>query len=78
MAMSNQERIGKAMELLRAGLGPYVQREVQSAVASGALRMGNAFGGDHLGFVSDDLEVLTFAFRMYQDEFVVFGVAVKQ
>ena len=39
MAISNQERIGKAMELLRAGLGPYVQREVQSAVASGALRM---------------------------------------
>jgi predicted AAA+ superfamily ATPase len=27
MAMTNQERVGKAMELLRQGLGPYAERE---------------------------------------------------
>jgi hypothetical protein len=30
MAMSNQERVGKAMELLRAGLAPFVERELES------------------------------------------------
>jgi hypothetical protein len=31
MAITNQERVGKAMELLRAGLAPYVEREFKSA-----------------------------------------------
>jgi len=39
MATTNQERVGKAMELLRAGLAPFVEREVQSAVKAGAVRM---------------------------------------
>lgn len=39
MAISNQERIGKAMDLLRAGLAPYIEREVQLAVTTGVLRM---------------------------------------
>ena len=39
MAITNQERIGKAMELLRAGLAPYVEREVQDKIRSGAVRM---------------------------------------
>ena len=30
MAVTNHERVGKAMELLRAGLGPFVEREFQS------------------------------------------------
>jgi predicted AAA+ superfamily ATPase len=30
MAITNQERVGKAMELLRAGLGPFVEREFKS------------------------------------------------
>jgi hypothetical protein len=30
MAITNQERIGKAMELLRAGLAPFVAREFRS------------------------------------------------
>jgi predicted AAA+ superfamily ATPase len=33
MAISNYERVGKAMELLKAGLGPFVDREFQSAMA---------------------------------------------
>ncbi|MGH7101089.1 MAG: Swt1 family HEPN domain-containing protein [Acetobacteraceae bacterium] len=39
MAITNQERIGKAMELLRAGLAPFVEREVQAAVKAGTVRM---------------------------------------
>ncbi len=37
MAMTNHERVGKALELLRAGLGPFVEREVQHALKRGAL-----------------------------------------
>ncbi|MFG1363446.1 Swt1 family HEPN domain-containing protein [Xanthobacter versatilis] len=39
MAMTNQERVGKAMDLLRGGLAPFVEREVQSAVKAGTVRM---------------------------------------
>ncbi len=34
MAISNHERVGKGLELLKAGLGPFVEREVKSAVES--------------------------------------------
>jgi predicted AAA+ superfamily ATPase len=37
--MTNQERVGKAMDLLRVGLAPFVEREVQSAVKAGTVRM---------------------------------------
>jgi predicted AAA+ superfamily ATPase len=39
MAITNQDRVGKAMELLRAGLAPVVEREVQAAVKAGSVRM---------------------------------------
>src|SRR4029079_3559004 len=39
MAVTNQERVGKAMELLREGIAPYIQREVQEAVKAGSVRM---------------------------------------
>ena len=32
MATTNHERVGKALDLLRVGLGPFVDREVQDAV----------------------------------------------
>ena len=32
--MTNQERVGKALELLKAGLGPFVDREVKGALES--------------------------------------------
>src|SRR5690606_32705300 len=32
MAITNQERVGKALELLKAGLGPFVEREIHEAV----------------------------------------------
>ena len=41
MAITNHERVGKALDLLKQGLGPFVKREVQAAVESGAL---NAHG----------------------------------
>ncbi len=31
MALSNHERVGKALELLKGGLGPFVERELKSA-----------------------------------------------
>lgn len=34
MAMSNHERVGKALELLKAGLGPFVEREIKGAMES--------------------------------------------
>jgi len=39
MAMTNQERVGKALELLKAGLGPFVEREIHAAVKAGTVRM---------------------------------------
>ena len=32
MAITNHERVGKALELLKAGLGPFVDREMQAAI----------------------------------------------
>ena len=32
MAMTNHDRVGKALGLLRGGLGPFVEREIQSAI----------------------------------------------
>src|SRR5437763_1901058 len=31
MAITNHERVGKALDLLKAGLGPFVERELRSA-----------------------------------------------
>lgn len=38
MAISNQERVGKALEVLRQGLAPFVEREVRSRIEAGSLR----------------------------------------
>lgn len=38
MAISNQERVGKALDQLREGLAPFVEREVQDKIKSGAVR----------------------------------------
>ena len=39
MATTNHERVGKAMELLRDGLAPFVHREVTAKVKAGTVRM---------------------------------------
>ena len=33
MAISNDERFGKALDLLKVGLGPFVEREVKARTA---------------------------------------------
>jgi predicted AAA+ superfamily ATPase len=39
MAITNQERVAKALDLLRAGLAPFVEREIHAAVKAGTARM---------------------------------------
>ena len=39
MAITNQERVGKAMDLLRQGLAPFVEREAQATVKAGTVRI---------------------------------------
>ena len=39
MATTNHDRVSKAMELLRDGLAPFVQREITAKVKSGTVRM---------------------------------------
>ena len=46
MAITNQERIGKAMELLRAGLAPFVEREFKSQHQEQAAEAARRYFGD--------------------------------
>jgi hypothetical protein len=46
MAISNHERVGKALELLRAGLAPFVERELKSAYEDRATAQGARFMGE--------------------------------
>ena len=39
MAITNHERVGKGLELLKSGLGPFVEREVVAAAKSKAVNM---------------------------------------
>jgi len=47
MAVTNLERVGKAMELLRQGLAPFVERELRS-------HFGTRFHDNAAGSVGDD------------------------
>ncbi len=38
MAITNQERVGKALDLLKTGLAPFVDREIHAAVKAGTVR----------------------------------------
>lgn len=48
MAITNHERVGKALELLKAGLGHFVDREIKNAIAANTLSMSRV-----KGFVDD-------------------------
>ncbi len=48
MAITNHERVGKALELLKTGLGPFVEREIKAAIAVNTLSMAKV-----KGFVDD-------------------------
>jgi hypothetical protein len=39
MAITNHERVGKALEFLKAGLSPFVEREIKSAIEANTLSM---------------------------------------
>jgi predicted AAA+ superfamily ATPase len=39
MAITNQDRVAKALDLLKAGLGPFAEREIHQAVKDGAVHM---------------------------------------
>ena len=46
MAITNQERVGKAMELLRVGLAPFVEREFKSQHEAQAAEAARRYFGD--------------------------------
>jgi predicted AAA+ superfamily ATPase len=46
MALTNHERVGKSLELLRAGLGPFIERELANAHGDGARTAATAFVGE--------------------------------
>jgi predicted AAA+ superfamily ATPase len=46
MAVTNQERVGKAMEVLQVGLGPFVERELENVFKSRALQEALRIAGD--------------------------------
>lgn len=50
MAITNHERVGKALEQLKAGLGPFVEREVKASIEAQTLSMQKV-----RGFVDDPL-----------------------
>lgn len=50
MAITNHERVGKALELLKTGLGPFVEREIKAAIAANTLSMAKV-----KGFVDDPI-----------------------
>jgi hypothetical protein len=46
MAITNHERVGKAMELLKAGLGPFVEREFKNTFKDRAAAEALRYQGD--------------------------------
>jgi hypothetical protein len=46
MAITNHERIGKAMDLLMAGLAPFVEREFREIYKESALAQARRFMGE--------------------------------
>jgi predicted AAA+ superfamily ATPase len=46
MAITNHERVGKALEALRAGLGPFVEREFKSVYRDQALSQASQYIGE--------------------------------
>ncbi len=49
MAITNHERVGKALEILKSGLGPFVQREINSVYKDrAAMEMSRFIGDDRL------------------------------
>jgi len=55
MAITNHERVGKALELLKAGLGPFVERELKARYGDGwAFEAKEVLSDTRLGAGKDD------------------------
>ena len=48
MAITNHDRVGKALELLKSGLGPFVEREIASTYKDGTAEAFRVMGEDRL------------------------------
>src|SRR5437762_1710692 len=46
MAITNHDRVGKALDLLKSGLGPFVEREITSAYRDRAMAEAGRFLGE--------------------------------
>src|SRR5712692_1193602 len=46
MAITNHERVGKAMEFLKSGLAPFIEREFKSVYQGQAVQQAKAFLGE--------------------------------
>jgi hypothetical protein len=46
MATTNHERVGKGLELLKSGLGPFVEREFKSSYKDRAAAEASRFMGE--------------------------------
>lgn len=55
MAVTNHERVGKALELLKNGLGPFVEREIKTLPDETARTLMDQFAGDDRLFIDKPL-----------------------
>jgi len=55
MAVTNHERVGKALELLKNGLGPFVEREIKTLPDETARTLMDRFAGDDRLFIDKPL-----------------------
>ncbi|HNQ88093.1 MAG TPA: Swt1 family HEPN domain-containing protein [Verrucomicrobiota bacterium] len=76
MAITNQERVGKAMELLRVGLAPFVEREFTSLHGEQAAEAARRYLGDDRGVAKKriaDWDVAALLKLMWESWNDVFG-----
>jgi uncharacterized protein len=80
MAMTNYERVGKGLELLRDGLRPYVERELQArygerwgAQAAQWIRQERSWTAEEGDAHFDVHAILFFLFRRYIVKGLTFG-----
>lgn len=75
MAITNTERVGKALDLLRDGLRPFVEREVRSRYSGGAtdqirdILSDTRLGGDRADPLNDIAVLLVVMDRLWGDVF---------
>jgi predicted AAA+ superfamily ATPase len=84
MAITNYERVGKALELLKTGLGPFIQREMTNVYKDQAADKASQFMGEdrlHAGKSLDQWDVaalLKFMWESWHDVFrLVLGHAER-